>query len=120
MQNFFQSLRFLSLLVMFPLLLSACGGSSPGPITAAPTPNLPTLAAGPTWTNGVFEAENNFKNRCEAPRSGINPATGSAYPDVAGSTLFENHWLRSWSNDTYLWYDEIEDMNPASFTDRLA
>jgi len=120
MQNFFQSLRFLSLLVMFPLLLSACGGSSPGPITAAPTPNLPTLAAGPTWTNGVFEAENNFKNRCEAPRSGINPATGSAYPDVAGSTLFENHWLRSWSNDTYLWYDEIEDLNPASFTDRLA
>ena len=24
----------------------------------------------------------------------------------------ENNWLRSWSNDTYLWYDEIEDRDP--------
>ena len=29
----------------------------------------------------------------------------------------ENNWLRSWSHETYLWYDEIEDRNPACCTD---
>ena len=24
----------------------------------------------------------------------------------------ENNWLRSWSHETYLWYDEIEDQDP--------
>lgn len=28
----------------------------------------------------------------------------------------ENNWLRSWSHETYLWYDEIEDVNPACCT----
>jgi len=33
-----------------------------------------------------------------------------------GTTLHENHWLRSWSNNTYLWYNEITDRDPAPFT----
>ncbi len=28
----------------------------------------------------------------------------------------ENNWLRSWSHETYLWYDEIEDVGPACCT----
>ena len=28
----------------------------------------------------------------------------------------ENNWLRSWSHETYLWYDEIEDVNPTCCT----
>ncbi len=28
----------------------------------------------------------------------------------------ENNWLRSWSHETYFWYDEIEDVNPACCT----
>ena len=28
----------------------------------------------------------------------------------------ENNWLRSWSHETYLWYDEIEDVDPACCT----
>ena len=28
----------------------------------------------------------------------------------------ENNWLRSWSHETYLWYDEIEDRDPACCT----
>jgi carboxyl-terminal processing protease len=54
------------------------------------------------------------------PRAGINPATGSAYPDVAGSTLDENNFLRSFSNDTYLWYSEITDRDPGLYNDPLA
>ena len=122
MWNSVRLLRALVLYVAISLLLSACSGgsSSPLPIATGPaTPITPPVSSGPTWTKNVFEAESNFKNRCEAPRTGINPATGSAYPDVSGSTLEENHWLRSWSNDTYLWYNEIDDEDPATYTDRL-
>lgn len=59
------------------------------------------------WQPNVFFDESLYKNRCENPRSG--------YADVPGTTLFENYWLRSWSNNTYLWYDEIADVNPADY-----
>ncbi len=45
---------------------------------------------------------------CEAPRSGN-------FPDTPGTTEDENNWLRSWSNELYLWYSEITDENPASY-----
>ena len=102
------------------LLLASCGGggggsssSSSSPVSVTPNP------AGPTWTAGVFAAEGSFKDRCAIPRSGTNPATGNAYPDIAGSTLYENHWIRSWSNNTYLWFNELPDLDPAGFSNRL-
>ena len=121
MTNSVRLFRFVAVYLATGLLLSACGGGGGGtaPVVVAPPPT-PPVATGPTWTKDVFEAEANFKDRCEAPRTGINPATGLAYPDVAGSTLYENHWLRSWSNNTYLWYDEIEDVDPETVSDRLA
>jgi len=33
-----------------------------------------------------------------------------------GSTLTENNWLRSWTNELYLWYDEVVDRDPALST----
>ena len=58
----------------------------------------------------------NFAAQCAAPRSGIDPATGLRFPDVPGSALSENNWLRSWTNDLYLWYDEVVDRDPSLFT----
>jgi len=40
---------------------------------------------------------------------------GNAFTDRQGTLDDEQLWLRSWSNDTYLWYDEIADQNPESF-----
>lgn len=97
------------------LLLASCGGSSSDP---APTP--PPTSTQLTWVSGQFEPYSKFAAFCSNPRTGTNPATGSPYPDQAGSVLHENHWLRSWSNDTYLWYSEIDDQNPASFSTPLA
>lgn len=55
------------------------------------------------------------------PRSGPDPTDGNQpYPDVQGSTLDENNFLRSFSNDTYLWYDEITDQDPGLFDDPTA
>ena len=72
-----------------------------------------TSASG--WVAGQFAPAWNFEALCVSPRSGINPATGFWYPDDEGTTLDENNWLRSWSNDLYLWYDEITDRDPADF-----
>eukprot|EP00903_Cladosiphon_okamuranus_P004390 g4388.t1 len=48
------------------------------------------------WVSGVFHAASEFKDFCESPRS------GSEFDDLSGSTLDENNWLRSWTNETYL------------------
>ena len=60
----------------------------------------------------VDDYNQRFKNSCAVPRSGVDQR-GTPFPDRQGSTLDENNWLRSWSHDTYLWYDEIEDVDPA-------
>ncbi len=86
------------------LLLTACGGGGSGGTTLAPV----------GWTSGVFQSASTFVNKCAAPRSGTDPFTNKTYPDMAGTTLDEKNWLRSWSNDLYLWYSEITDQNPAN------
>ncbi len=91
-------------------LLCGCGGGGGGSAPAGPNPP----AGG--WTPGVYQPAARFEAQCAAPRSGIDPDTGIAYPDLQGSVLSENNWLRSWSNDLYLWYDEIPDRDPALST----
>jgi hypothetical protein len=67
------------------------------------------------WAAGSFLPAASFTGRCVNPRSGTDPVTGQPYLDVRGTALDENNWLRSWSNDLYLWYDEIVDRDPGLF-----
>jgi len=69
----------------------------------------------PGWTAGVFRPSTEYDARCVAPRSGTDPSTGQPFPDVAGTRTDENDWLRSWSNELYLWYREVPDLNPANY-----
>ena len=85
--------------------LGACGGGGSG-----------GGGAPPGWVAGVFNPASDFEARCAAPRSGNDPATGQPFPDVKGSSLDEKNWLRSWSNDLYLWYSEIFDRDPAPYS----
>ena len=39
---------------------------------------------------------------------------------MQGSFEDEGYWLRSWSNDTYLWYDEIQDRDPGLYATSAA
>jgi len=71
---------------------------------------------GSSWTQGVFQASTTFAAQCASPRTGTNPSTGRAYPDTKGTTVNENNFLRSWTNELYLWYSEVPDVNPASYT----
>ena len=69
-----------------------------------------------TWTPGVFEPPSDFAALCASPRSGTDPYTEQPYPDRQGTTTDENNWLRSWTHELYLWYDEVQDENPALYT----
>ena len=98
-------------------LVTACGGGSSGFSGTSPPP--PPPSGGSTWEPGVFLDWSTFRNQCQNPRSGTDPATGQPFPDIQGATLDENNFLRSYSNDTYLWYDEIVDQDPGLFDDPL-
>jgi carboxyl-terminal processing protease len=92
------------------LALNACGGGGGDDDDGGNPP------VGGGHTPGVFQPSSNFDARCVAPRSGTNPVTGQPYPDVTGTTTDQNNWLRSWTNELYLWYREVPDLNPASYT----
>ena len=77
------------------LSLAACGGGG------AEKTQTPQVSTGLSWVFGQFTDHNSLKNQC---------AAGS------GTALAEKLWLRSYSNDTYLWYNEIPDNDPASFS----
>ncbi|MEM6748277.1 MAG: S41 family peptidase [Pseudomonadota bacterium] len=105
------------------LALTACsggGGSGGSAISSSPSGGSggTTTSSGPTWTPGVYEPASDFIAQCENPRSGFD-IEGNAFPDEPGSTTIENFWLRSWTNETYLWNDEVPDLNPASFSNRV-
>ncbi|MBV2129273.1 S41 family peptidase [Arsukibacterium indicum] len=106
-----------SLLVSTVILLTACGGGGSGNIGGGGGSGGGSGVTPPTWTPGVFAAESNFKNYCASPRSGTDPYNNNQpYPDRAGTSMHEKMWLRSWSNNTYLWYRELPDNNPANFS----
>ncbi|MDH5310070.1 MAG: S41 family peptidase, partial [Gammaproteobacteria bacterium] len=94
----------------FASLLAACGGSGGygGPDDGGGN-------GGTGWTPGVFLPADSFYAKCVSPRSGTDPLTGQPYLDVLGTRTDENNFLRSYSNDTYLWYDEITDRDPALY-----
>lgn len=104
--------------VLSMLVLAGCGGGGSSSNDNDNPPSGGGGGSGPTYTAGVYDDDSLFKNRCENPRT-HNDIDGNPYPDVAGSILYENHWLRSWSNDTYLWYSELPDIDPGTYSDPL-
>ncbi|GAC11504.1 hypothetical protein GCHA_3574 [Paraglaciecola chathamensis S18K6] len=91
-----------------------CGGG--GSESSSITPVAPTPQADERWTRGLFEDASLYKDRCVAPRSGVSEITGEMYTDTAGDSMDEKLWLRSWTNTTYLWYNEVDDNDPADFS----
>jgi hypothetical protein len=109
--------------------LSACGGGGDsassfaqgsGSSSGATSSSGSSGAGGDGWIAGVFQPSVHFQAQCQNPRSGTDPNTGIAYPDVQGTTLDENNWLRSWTNELYLWYREVPDLDPGTFSTTAA
>jgi carboxyl-terminal processing protease len=102
------------LLALIPasMMLASCGGGGGGGVSSPP----PTNPSGTAWVQGQYSPESTFAAMCVAPRSGIDPGTQKAYPDTQGTLLDELNWLRSWTNDLYLWFDEVQDQDPSGYT----
>ena len=96
-------------MLLFPVVISlaGCGGDDDGGINRTNFQG----SSGTVWKQGVFQPASGFKDRCASPRSGTN--------DLRGTATDENNWLRSWTNDTYLWFSEVTDRNPALYDDPL-
>jgi len=94
------------------LTVEACSGGGGG----GGGGSTGSMGGGTSWTPGVYLPESHFAAQCAAPRSGTDPVTHRPFPDVAGTAVDENNWLRSWTNDLYLWYSEAPDLNPANYT----
>jgi len=104
-------------LALSVMTLAACGGSSNNKTSTVTEPGTGlTPVDSPSWVAGTFDADSKFKDYCATPRTGNDPYNNNApYPDKAGSELHEKMWLRSYSDNTYLWYSEIEDNDPNNF-----
>ncbi|MET0987590.1 MAG: S41 family peptidase, partial [Steroidobacteraceae bacterium] len=67
----------------------------------------------PSWQAGVFQPKSTFANKCVS-RPGTDAETGQPYQ--AGTRTDENNFLRSWTNDLYLWYSEVPDVDPSTYS----
>ncbi|MES2831696.1 MAG: S41 family peptidase [Pseudomonadota bacterium] len=95
-------------------ILSACGGGGGSPGTCvgsaavcSPSSSAPGLP--PAVGEATFAASTTFAGQCQRPRpaTAASALTGELYNDLAGSLTTEMNWIRSFVNETYLWYDEV-------------
>ena len=93
-------------LVLGVSLLVGCGESK--------VTSTPVNGASLSWTQGQYAPFDQYMNRCAAPRSGIDPATGRPYEDRAGSAAHEKFALRSYSHQAYLWAGQLSDQDPTT------
>ena len=98
-----QRLRSIAAAILIAGYVVGCGGggdsSPPGP--------------------GALQASSAFAAQCLAPRPAgtIDPFTQRPYGDRAGSASTEKSWVRSWIDETYLWYSEVPNRDAANYAD---
>lgn len=98
------------------LLLAACGGGGSDSLGTDNPGNNTGQTEPPTWTFNQFPASSQFINYCASPRTGTDKYNNDQpYPDKVGTAMHEKMWLRSFTNETYLWYDEVLDNDPTQF-----
>jgi carboxyl-terminal processing protease len=69
-----------------------------------------------TYVSGQYLAASNYAAKCANPRSGVDPVTNVPYPDVQGTAIDENNFLRSWTHQLYLWFADVPDLDPSQYT----
>ncbi len=99
--------RYKFRVLLFPLLgtLAACGGGGDGDGGGSSSSSGGGTGNTTTWQPGVYLPSSNFDAMCVAPRAGT--------ADRAGTATDQNNWLRSWTNELYLWYSEVTDRDPS-------
>jgi hypothetical protein len=109
--------------MLVALILTGCGGggSSGTMTTGSGSSSSGTSSSGSgsstsTYVPGQYLAASNYQAKCANPRSGTDPVTELPYPDVQGTSTDENNYLRSWTHQLYLWFDQVPDLDPSQYT----
>jgi len=63
-----------------------------------------------------FPPSSDLQALCEIVRTDTD-LNGNRRPDQQGELSHELFWLRSWMNETYLFFDQVTDRDPNDFTD---
>ena len=102
----FDRLRLGLLAIASVVSLTSCGGGS-GDSSASATP------AG----NALYAASTTLADQCVAPRppGTVDAYTGVVYQDQQGTLATELAWIRSFINETYLWFDEVPAIDLAKY-----
>lgn len=88
------------------LAVGACGGGGGG----APSAYLDG------GTGNSLPPSSLLASLCVAPRPGPDPFNGNRpYPDAPGTVDDEKGWVRSWIDETYLWYREVPGLSAAAY-----
>lgn len=93
-------------------MLAACGGGGGGGGGVA----LPVAAAPSAPSDASIVPSSSVAGQCAAPRFGVDPDTGAAFPDKPGSVATEKSWIRAWIDETYLWFNDVPSVNPTDYT----
>lgn len=102
--------RPFSVALICAVLASCGGGDSRHSLTTtggSGGSSLQMEGGGSSQNPGTTPTASSVAALCANPRSGTNPATGTAYPDQPGTLATEKSWVRAWIDDAYLWYDEV-------------
>jgi len=97
-----------ALALTLSLTLAACGGGGGGGSAsgAAPAPSSSSASA-PIASSPEIVSSKTVAGMCAAPRRGSS--------DRYGNLSDEKRWVRSWIDETYLWYDEVPALKQADY-----
>jgi carboxyl-terminal processing protease len=96
---------------------TANGSSSTGSNSSSGSSSGSTSgSSSSTYVPGQYLAATQYAAKCASPRSGTDPVSHTAFPDVQGTSTDENNFLRSWTHQLYLWFDEVPDLDPSQYT----
>jgi carboxyl-terminal processing protease len=66
---------------------------------------------------GPLPSSESLAEQCQTPRAAdtVDPLTGDLYGDTQGSLTTEKQWIRSYVNETYLWYADVASVDPTPY-----
>ncbi len=97
-------------IVLFLSFMSCSGGGGGGG-----TSNQRPYVTTPHPTG--LTASSSLAQQCTVPRppGTINPDTNKPYGDAQGSLSTEMAWIKSYVNETYLWYPDVPDVDSSPY-----
>ena len=107
-------------LIAFSVLTACGGGGSSASSTppAQPISAAPPVSQAPSVPNFVaneFPPSSELRALCQTVRTDTD-LNGNRRADQQGELAHELFWLRSWMNETYLFFDQVTDRDPNGFT----